>query len=158
MTVSRAKAISSIEDNLQLVADRLARIFVHAPSGYDNKWEKDVGDFFITIIRHANKVSTPSGKLPSAVLIEKLNDCAWVTKGNIPLVHGSSKYRGLLKSTPDSDTALEVATRYLVPALREVSAKVAVLILTDILEQRKVISSLLVSVVQGVRDKHLMKG
>jgi hypothetical protein len=31
MTVSRAKAISSIEDNLQLVADRLAKIFCHTP-------------------------------------------------------------------------------------------------------------------------------
>jgi hypothetical protein len=157
MAFPRAKAISVIEDNLRPVAEHLAKIFCHAPSGYDNKWEKDLETFFYVIIRHANNITSGNGKLPASVLVEKLNDCAVVAEANVPVTFRFDKLKGLRKSSKGEDLPAEIAAEYLLPELIALSPKIASLILQNNILLRREIAELLASTTKRIRDEYLIK-
>jgi hypothetical protein len=131
--------------------------FSVTPPGYDDKWEKDIETFFYVIIRHANNITSWSGKLPAPVLIEKLNDCALVAEANVPVTFRFDRLKGLRKSSKNEDLPAEIAAEYLLPELIALSPKIASLILQNNILLRRDIAKLLADATKRIRNEYLIQ-
>lgn len=74
MAYAKKDAISIITSELIPVAEHLTKIYIHSPSKWDKKWEKDISSFFPRIIRVANNL-TGGKKLSVNDLSNNLVNC-----------------------------------------------------------------------------------
>jgi hypothetical protein len=125
----KAKVEGVIIDSLRPIEDHIAKIFVHAPSNWDKKWEDDIATFLPRIIRIVRKVDK-IGKLKASSLQKLLDDSFDLASGDVGKTYRMDKFRNLKKS--GSQKLLErVADDLLLTALRSESKKLANMILSD---------------------------
>ena len=151
MSYDKKKAEDIVEASLGPVAEHIAKIWVHAPSEYDVKWEADIAIFFIRIVTVANNVSK-QGKLKKKWLIEKLKDTFIMTSADCAKFHDHKDYATMRKRCKDAWSAFESANKLLVPDLCALSDNLASIILESNYDSCKKIAQILASKTIEIRN------
>ena len=111
---SKKKAQEIVENELQSVGLHIAKIWVHKPSDYDSKWENDISDYFIKIVRVSN--NTANGKLKKSWLVDKLCSYFDLAVADCPRVYKDDQYT-LEKCDVNPKKSYRNAQECLVPKL-----------------------------------------
>jgi hypothetical protein len=130
MTFERKSALRIIEQTLGPVSEHISRMFVHAPSHWDEKWIGDIETFFPRIFAVATNVSGAKKKrLPVETLAEKFSDAFSVAAADVGKIYRDDAYATMKKAGKQREVQ-EAARDVLNPRLRAISMQLAKIVLS----------------------------
>lgn len=153
MAYEKKEAEFIIFNELQSVDSHIAKIWVHSPSSWDEKWKGDMADYLFKVIRVANNLKPGKKKLQTRVLEEKLENCFDLAAAGCAKTYSSDKFKELKKSAA-KPKVIKAAREIMFPSLCTLKGKLTKLILLDDEEQSVVIADAIGDLVIKTRNEY----